>query len=293
MAGPSYAGSAQSSILLISDEDRQGREAYIFLMGEGASVSKPERIETAKLDAPGAPVWIELTQAAPETEAWLQHLGEALSGVPATVVVPEAMLDVAAARLDGADVEILVEPETAERLTALALMRAREAVMQSGAREANEAGVGADIERLSQEVARIASSLAMLTEKAGPGVKAIDASPPGKKIDAKAVRDAILARRRRFDFFDAALFSDPAWDMLLELTEADLAGQQVPISSLCMAAAVPPTTALRWIRTMTERGIFKRRPDAHDGRRVFIELAADARTAMHGYFAEAPGAASA
>lgn len=293
MAGPTYADTHHKEILLISDEDRRGREAYVFLKGEGVPVSRPERIDEARLDAPGAPVWIELTRAAPHIDAWLAGLESKLAGVPATVVVPADLLDLAAARLDGAEVEILVDPEIAEKMTALALMRARNAAMRSGAREANEAGVGADIERLSQEVARIASSLAQLTERAGPGVKAGDAAPSSRPVDARTVRDAILARRRRYNYFDEALFSDPAWDMLLELTEADLAGQEVPISSLCMAAAVPPTTALRWIRTMCERDIFTRRPDARDGRRVFIELTPDARGAMHGYFAELPVGASA
>ena len=60
----------------------------------------------------------------------------------------------------------------------------------------------------------------------------------------------------------------------------------MPVSSLCIAAAVPATTALRWIKTMTDAGLFKRRADPHDGRRVFIELAPKASQATRGYFAE-------
>ena len=55
---------------------------------------------------------------------------------------------------------------------------------------------------------------------------------------------------------------------------------------LCIAAAVPATTALRWIKTMTDNGLFLRRADPHDGRRVFIELAPDASVGMRRYFAE-------
>ena len=37
---------------------------------------------------------------------------------------------------------------------------------------------------------------------------------------------------------------------------------------------------------MTDKGIFVRRADPHDGRRVFVELAPDASAAMRRYFAE-------
>jgi DNA-binding MarR family transcriptional regulator len=48
---------------------------------------------------------------------------------------------------------------------------------------------------------------------------------------------------------------------------------RVPVSSLCIAADVPPTTALRWLKTLVQQGLFVRRADPHDGRRVFVELA--------------------
>ena len=89
----------------------------------------------------------------------------------------------------------------------------------------------------------------------------------------ETVRNVIRARRLRARFFDEELFADPAWDMLLDLLQAEIAQHRVPVSSLCIAAAVPATTALRWIKTMTDTGLFQRRADPHDGRRVFIELA--------------------
>jgi DNA-binding MarR family transcriptional regulator len=61
---------------------------------------------------------------------------------------------------------------------------------------------------------------------------------------------------------------------------------RVPVSSLCIAAAVPATTALRWLKTMVSQGIFLRRPDQHDGRRIFVELAPEASQALRRYFAE-------
>jgi DNA-binding MarR family transcriptional regulator len=105
------------------------------------------------------------------------------------------------------------------------------------------------------------------------------------------VRSVIRARRLRSRFFEEELFADPAWDMLLDLLQAEIAQLRVPVSSLCIAAAVPATTALRWLKTMTDKGIFLRRADPHDGRRVFVELSPSASEGMRRYFAEVGRAA--
>jgi DNA-binding MarR family transcriptional regulator len=106
------------------------------------------------------------------------------------------------------------------------------------------------------------------------------------QVSGETVRQVIPARRLRSRFFEEDLFADPAWDMLLDLLQAEIAQLRVPVSSLCIAAAVPATTALRWLKTMTDKGIFLRRADPHDGRRVFVELAPEASLAMRRYFAE-------
>lgn len=106
-----------------------------------------------------------------------------------------------------------------------------------------------------------------------------------RPISAEEVRGLISARRLRDQHFDAELFADPAWDMLLDLLAAQLEGIQVAVSSLCIAANVPPTTALRWIKTMTEEQIFLRKADDRDGRRIFIELSDEATAGVIGFFA--------
>jgi DNA-binding MarR family transcriptional regulator len=54
----------------------------------------------------------------------------------------------------------------------------------------------------------------------------------------------------------------------------------VSVSSLCIAAAVPTTTALRWIKQLADRGLLERRSDPADARRAFIALAPTAQAAM-------------
>jgi DNA-binding MarR family transcriptional regulator len=70
------------------------------------------------------------------------------------------------------------------------------------------------------------------------------------------------------------------------MLQAEIAQLRVPVSSLCIAASVPATTALRWLKTMVSEGLFLRRADPHDGRRVFVELAPEASQALRRYFAE-------
>jgi DNA-binding MarR family transcriptional regulator len=71
--------------------------------------------------------------------------------------------------------------------------------------------------------------------------------------------------------------------MLLDLYAAEAEAVPVSVSSLCIASAVAPTTALRWIARMTEEGLLERRPDASDRRRAFMVLTEIARGRMGGY----------
>ena len=102
---------------------------------------------------------------------------------------------------------------------------------------------------------------------------------------AAKVRELIKLRRLRDQHFPPDLFADPAWDILLDLYAANLEGKSVSVSSLCIAAAVPPTTALRWITTMTEHGVLVRKQDPQDARRVFIGLSLDSEERLTAYFA--------
>lgn len=84
------------------------------------------------------------------------------------------------------------------------------------------------------------------------------AGPTPEAVRAQLRRE-IKARRTRERLLPEGLFADPAWDILLDLTLARLDGRQTPVSSLCIAAAVPTTTALRWIKTLLDRGLIERR----------------------------------
>ncbi len=131
------------------------------------------------------------------------------------------------------------------------------------------------IAALSQDAQRIADTLARLALAADS-----DAETP---VNAVLVRRLIKLRRDRDRHLPDELFGDPAWDMLLDLTAAHMERVDVPVSSLCLAAAVPTTTALRWVRSLSEAGIFVRRTDPGDARRSFIGLSDQAHDAMIGW----------
>ena len=192
-----------------------------------------------------------------------------------------------------ADAELRCAPTLADRVAALAVAAARAAVPER-VRE----GEAERLRRFSGEVGRIADVLARLA--ASEGADALAERRPGYQpgpvasdsaVDAVQVRQLIRARRLRDGFFGAALFEDPAWDMLLDLFAAELEGAAVSVSSLCIAAAVAPTTALRWVNRLTDAGLFERRPDPLDRRRAFVALTARGSGAMRGYFAATERAA--
>lgn len=106
------------------------------------------------------------------------------------------------------------------------------------------------------------------------------------------IKGHIASRQRRAKFFPADIFADPAWDILLEVFLADIEQRRLTISCACMAACVPPTTALRWISSMTATGLLERYPDRHDGRRHYVQLSTVASQSMRSYFSEEFVAAS-
>jgi Winged helix DNA-binding domain len=260
--------------------------------------------------------------AAPD-EALLDQLETALNdgGVALLFDVRGAAIDPVWSRFGDRDgVSILAAPDAHDVHAALAYVLAARtmAVHQQVATDHDR-----QLERLQEEVSRIARTLAKMSE---PEARLLIRSPDGSReppspfiddhlresargyragapltrldnarldpepamapaVSAREVRRIIRLRRVRDQFFEPELFADPAWDMILDLYAARLEHNRVSVSSLCIAAAVPATTALRWIKALTTSGLFERRADPHDGRRIFVALSDSAAAAMHGYFA--------
>jgi DNA-binding MarR family transcriptional regulator len=117
------------------------------------------------------------------------------------------------------------------------------------------------------------------------------ARPANQPVTEQDVRILLGHRRDRDRFFSAGLFADPAWDILLELYAAELGQWKIAVSSLAVAAAVPTTTALRWLATLEQAGLIERRRDPLDARRYFMSLSHQGLEAMSAYFRTVPAGA--
>ena len=148
------------------------------------------------------------------------------------------------------------------------------------------AGEGQTIGMLAKEVALLAQQIVALEETGSnlllqTSVRFADRA--AMRSPCKVARELLRERRLREEIFGESLFSDPSWDMLLDLFASTEEGRSVSVSSLCIAATVPPTTALRWIEVLFERGLVTRSRDPSDGRRVFVRLSPTASTSMVRY----------
>jgi Winged helix DNA-binding domain len=287
-----YSGPAP--VLLAGSSDQAIHRARSTLEHSGLRIAAAVPIEGAaerlREQAALSALWIELDRDEGEGLEPLLALAVRDAGdgrYSAIVSAGAAMLDPLAAAIGDGPVEILIDASEFERAAALAVAMSR---FESPARLSDVASDRSteQLRKLSEEVNRIATLLARLST--GPDRAPEPMIAPGEGADppvsVDTVRKVIRARRLRDRFFRDGLFADPAWDMLLDLFQAELSHLRVPVSSLCIAAAVPATTALRWLKTMVAEGLFVRRSDPHDGRRVFVELSPEAKSALHRYFAE-------
>jgi len=254
--------------------------------------------EVVLLDCPG--VSARVTAA-------LVRLDEraARSGAQLVVSTSVAALDEVFACCERSAPQILVDPNQAERIVALGRVLAQEPNLRLRELSGDDRLA---LLRLTEQVGEIALRLERLGgeglsraggafrfESPAPAWRGPDGEDGDRRLvraprpplpDPRLVRRIIAQRQLRARFFDAELFADPAWDMLLDLTAARAEHVRVSVTSLCIASGVPPTTALRWIGQMTEAGLLERVEDESDRRRAFIALTDGAADAMARYFAE-------
>jgi predicted transcriptional regulator len=107
---------------------------------------------------------------------------------------------------------------------------------------------------------------------------------PGSADVAGRARIYYAERRRREKHLPGKLFGEPAWDILLDLFICAGEGKPVFVSSACLAANVPQTTALRRIQILEEHGLVEREGDSGDNRRTIVRLTPEGHAAMASFF---------
>ncbi len=105
---------------------------------------------------------------------------------------------------------------------------------------------------------------------------------PGIRLLSRA-RAVLRLRGLRTHYFDHAMFSEPAWDILLMLYVSDVSQK---LSHLVEGVESPPTTALRWIDYLENQQLVERTRHPIDQRLVLVGLTSKARDSMDAFLNE-------
>lgn len=89
---------------------------------------------------------------------------------------------------------------------------------------------------------------------------------------AKLASRYLKLRAKRLEISNGHLFSDPAWDILLDLFVGRVNGRDVTVTSACVASGRPSTTSLRYIDRMSTNGLLYRERDTRDHRKVYLRI---------------------
>ena len=69
------------------------------------------------------------------------------------------------------------------------------------------------------------------------------------------ILSSLILRRAREEAFGPNLFSEPAWDVLLELYAAELGGRRMSLRDIALSIKAPASTTARWVAVLAERGL--------------------------------------
>jgi len=302
------AAGCQLSVTVLADRDHIRAEMREDALAAGFRVRECcslEEYAQGPLAALGDLVMVDCAVASADALALLSRLDMRGGKAGAQLVVSTTMaaLDSVFGCFSLSAPQILVDPGRAERIIAIGRVLTR--VPNLRLREMGEED-RLMLLRLTEQVGRIAERLEKLSPGQREGGGAFRFESPAQAWraqgedqrsareeeqrprlpEAAVLRRIIKARQARMRHFDADLFADPAWDILLDLAAARAERQQVSVTSLCIAAGVPATTALRWIGQMVDADLLVRVSDPHDRRRAYIALSDNTADALARYFSE-------
>ena len=255
-------------------------------IGASLPIEMARRAHRAERHRPA--LWIELDQRLRRADG---RASDAISArrphgrYAAVISTPAGVMDAVAARIDEAAIELIVDASEAERVAALAFATPR--CERRGSASDIAADHNADrLRQLSDEVSRIAATLARLS--AGPAQPAPDLAP-GRGRSAAIGRDSPVGNSRaaasRPLFRRRTVRRSCVGHAAGLAPGGDCAAPSAGIEPVhCRGCSRDDRAALA--QDDGEQGMFLRRADPHDGRRVFVELAPETSQALRRYFAE-------
>lgn len=116
----------------------------------------------------------------------------------------------------------------------------------------------------------------------------LSAAPSLRNELISRARAVLLARRLRARHFNRAMFSEPAWDILLLLYLADSSEGRQTIGHLAELVETPLTTVLRWVGYLEKERLVERQDHPTDRRIVFIRLTNRGRSGLDAFLDEMP-----
>jgi hypothetical protein len=96
-------------------------------------------------------------------------------------------------------------------------------------------------------------------------------------------RQTLMGRQQRNRYFDPVLFSNPAWDLLLNLYVAAAEERALGVLDCCAGSTVPQAVALRWLSFLKDKGMVVELPDTMHSRRTLVRLSDEAQSTMSSY----------
>lgn len=144
---------------------------------------------------------------------------------------------------------------------------------------------------IAQFQTRIGTAAAQMLAHIRHGAGHAAALPAGNESDAAKRLLALVGEDRTRARLQARIFGSLAqnrtsWLLLLVLSEALQAGQEVTIKSAAYHAGLPLSSALRRLNELCAQGLVARRGDPHDARRSFVSLTPQGQSYFVQYEAE-------
>jgi DNA-binding MarR family transcriptional regulator len=141
-----------------------------------------------------------------------------------------------------------------------------------------------DVDQLVQELNEIKLSVAKIS-KTLPDIEYFKINIVNSHSDlVKFTKKHIENRALRQKMIHPTVFSDPSWDILVELFYARLIGRTEYISSISVAGGTPPSTGLRHICVLEEMGFLTRTNHPDDRRRVNLCISDQAYEIVRDFF---------
>jgi DNA-binding MarR family transcriptional regulator len=135
----------------------------------------------------------------------------------------------------------------------------------------------------------LADAIRLLHVLTPTGAAADLVRPPRSELISLA-HSLWLLRQLRGRIFPAAMFAEPAWDILLALY-ARLGRQKPRITEVAELSGAPASTAFRWIEYLEAHDFIVREAAPHDRRVALVSLTEQAIESLESYLSQALGSA--